>query len=157
MVFKGYLTGDAERYFWKKQKETVIRVFVIGMLFLSPVFIITTIFSKSVLPLLVFSLAFPVGLFIFLFPKTKKEKQKALPKLIKIKKESLTSISDEHTETCFLEDVKYVYDHDDFYEIIFSMSKPNYYFICQKSLIAKGTIEEFEELFESKIIRKKRD
>ena len=49
--------------------------------------------------------------------------------------------------------VKKVVDYGDFYDI-------NFYFprwrncICQKDLIKQGTIEEFEKLFEGKIVRK---
>ena len=52
------------------------------------------------------------------------------------------------------EDVKKVLDYGEFYEFRF-------YFpwcfgvICQKDLLVEGTIEEFEQFFDGKIVRKK--
>lgn len=49
--------------------------------------------------------------------------------------------------------VKKVIDMGDWYYIIFKFGDISNSWICQKDLIKKGTIEEFEKLFEDKIIR----
>ena len=51
-------------------------------------------------------------------------------------------------------DVKKVIDKGNFYIILFYFPHKDVNFICQKDLIVEGTIEEFEELFEGKIVRK---
>ncbi len=38
--------------------------------------------------------------------------------------------------------------------VIFYLPNFNRRFICQKDLITEGTIEEFEEIFKDKIVRK---
>lgn len=54
-----------------------------------------------------------------------------------------------------VEHVKKVIDFGDWYFISFHIFHKNPSFICQKDLIKEGTIEEFEELFKDKIVRKK--
>ncbi len=51
-------------------------------------------------------------------------------------------------------DVKKVIDRGNFYEIIFYFPHKDCFFICQKNLIVEGTIEEFEELFADRLVRK---
>ena len=53
-----------------------------------------------------------------------------------------------------LEDVKKVVDMGDFYKIYFYFPHKSNLFICQKDLLVKGTIEEFEKLFSSVMVRK---
>ena len=55
-----------------------------------------------------------------------------------------------------IEYVKNVIDYGDWYHITFYVPHRNPFFICQKDLISEGTIEEFEELFADKLVRKKR-
>ena len=53
-----------------------------------------------------------------------------------------------------ISDVKVVVDWGEWYDIIFYFPYKSVGFICQKDLIVEGTIEEFEKLFEDKIVRK---
>ena len=64
-------------------------------------------------------------------------------------------VSDKYTETRSINDVKKVIDHGEYYELCFSFGKLSDKFICQKNLITKGTIQEFETLFSGKITRDK--
>ena len=50
--------------------------------------------------------------------------------------------------------VKKVVDCGDWYFIVFKFLEFSNALACQKDLITKGTIEEFEALFEGKIVRK---
>jgi len=50
--------------------------------------------------------------------------------------------------------VKKVIDKDEWYHVKFYLGYRSNAFVCQKNLITKGTIEEFEKLFEGKIVRK---
>ena len=49
--------------------------------------------------------------------------------------------------------VKKVIDYGECYEIVFGLDT-SWWWVCQKDLITKGSIEEFEKLFEGKIICK---
>lgn len=53
-----------------------------------------------------------------------------------------------------IEDVKKVVDYGEFYQIYLNFPHRLLGVICQKDLIVQGTIEEFEELFADKIVRK---
>lgn len=53
-----------------------------------------------------------------------------------------------------LDDVKKVIDFGEWYQVIFYFPYKDLRFVCQKDLIKEGTIEEFENLFEGKIVRK---
>lgn len=50
--------------------------------------------------------------------------------------------------------VRKVIDMGDWYYIIFKFGDITNSWVCQKNLIIKGTIEDFEKLFDEKIIRK---
>ena len=50
-----------------------------------------------------------------------------------------------------LNEVKRVYDYRCWYYLEIDFGDP--YFICQKDLLTEGTLEEFEALFEGKIVR----
>ena len=52
-----------------------------------------------------------------------------------------------------IEDVKCVRDFGEFYELVFPFGKISEKFICQKDLLSKGTLAEFEALFGDKILR----
>ena len=53
-----------------------------------------------------------------------------------------------------IDDVKRVYEYADFYELCFPFGNISIRFICQKSLLTQGTLEEFESLFKGKITKK---
>ena len=53
-----------------------------------------------------------------------------------------------------IQDIKEIWDMGSFYAIVFYFPNMDRRFICQKDLIARGTIEEFENLFQGKIIKK---
>ena len=53
------------------------------------------------------------------------------------------------------ENVKCIFDFGDWYHIVFKFPTKSIYCVCQKNLLEEGTIEEFETIFEGKIVRKK--
>ncbi len=52
-----------------------------------------------------------------------------------------------------ISDVKKVYDKGDWYEFNCFFPHRNINLLCQKDWIKQGTIEEFEKLFEDKLVR----
>ena len=44
-----------------------------------------------------------------------------------------------------------VLDYGEWYYLLFEFDSRDIYFVCQKSLLTKGSLEEFEALFEGKI------
>ena len=55
-----------------------------------------------------------------------------------------------------LSKVKKVIDVGEWYYVVFKGGSLNSAFVCQKNLLKQGTLDEFEALFEDKIIRKYR-
>lgn len=60
----------------------------------------------------------------------------------------------EYSQVQDMMDVKQVLDMGDWYYITFYFPHKSRSFVCQKDLIIEGTIEEFEALFEDKLVRK---
>lgn len=88
-----------------------------------------------------------------LMPPGKKEVNRFLPhKVLFDTDESTVVISMEKGEHFrMLNEVKRVYDYRYWYYLDIDFGDP--YFICQKDLLTEGTLEEFEALFEGKIVR----
>lgn len=55
-----------------------------------------------------------------------------------------------------LKKVKKVIDAGDWYYVVFKFSGITGAFVCQKDLLTQGTLEDFEKLFEGKIVKKYR-
>lgn len=55
-----------------------------------------------------------------------------------------------------VEKVKAVIDVGEWYYIIFKFGDIGNSWVCQKDLLTKGTIDEFEKIFEGKIVRKQK-
>ena len=53
-----------------------------------------------------------------------------------------------------LDTVLKVLDYGEWYYLIFNYPDRDPYFVCQKNLLAQGTLTEFEALFEGKIERR---
>ena len=84
-------------------------------------------------------------------PRSKKEKQMFTPKSMVIDEDSITCKKATTCDVRYFEDVKTVRDFGEFYEFVFRFGKISTHFICQKDLLVKGTLEEFEALFDGKI------
>ena len=68
--------------------------------------------------------------------------------------DNLICISDKQSESRSIGLVKTAYDYGEFYFLSFPMGKKSGNFVCQKDLLTQGTLEEFEKLFDGKIVRK---
>ena len=86
--------------------------------------------------------------------KTPKGRKEITPKRIYIADDNLICISDKQSESRSIGLVKTAYDYGEFYFLSFPMGKKSGNFVCQKDLLTQGTLEEFEKLFDGKIVRK---
>ena len=151
--FSGYITGKAEKRFIKKSRELGQNIISVVMLFLFPTACYFTIKVEDSLYIRLFLILF-IGLILITYiPKSKKEQKSLTPKRIFTDGESIICVADRYTESRFIDDVKKVKDYGEFYELFFPLGKVSEKFICQKDLLSKGTLEEFEALFDRKIIR----
>ena len=80
--------------------------------------------------------------------------KKMMTNLVVINDRTVVCESEADYKETEIEDIKKIVDYGDFYRIVFYFPNLNARFICQKDLITQGSIEEFEERFSDKIIRK---
>lgn len=155
IIFDGYISGNAEKYQVRKTLNlgrNIVLVVLLGIIF-PPValFCITTNTWWFIIVYLAFT-AFVTSLIYI--PKSKKEKKALLPNKIFTDEEYIVSVCEHGEVFLLISDAKLVRDFGEFYEIVFPAGKVSTDFICQKDLLTQGTLEEFEALFEGKIVRK---
>lgn len=152
--FDGYITGAAEKHFQKKAGDFAQKTLIVGMVVASPIIILFSQIMQSWLPIAAYGLFFACILLALRIPKSKKERTAVIPKMVYTEEEYIVCVADTYEEYRNMGDVKEVLDYGDFYELVFPFGKVSNNFICQKELLTKGTLEEFEDLFIGKIVRK---
>ena len=155
--FKGYLTGSAEKGFVRKTRKLGL----IGCAIVIPLALPIVFFMSYALfhdPAFVYAMlgALLFMVVILFIPKGKKEHIAKLPKRVYIEKGHIVCIADRYTDSRFIRDVKKVIDHGEYYELCFPFGKASEKFICQKNLLTRGSLREFEALFKGKIHRNER-
>lgn len=151
--FKGILTGAAEKRFIKKSREFGVGLIVIALLIFLPLILVIAVTSEY-LELLWGYFAVLIGFpLMACIPKSKKEQAAVTPKRIFLEDDRIVCVADKYEESRWIDDVKQVRDCGAFYELVFPMGKLSEKFICQKSLLSKGSLDEFEALFEGKMIK----
>lgn len=151
IIFDGYLTGSAEKWLHKKNREFGRNVLLVAVLLFFPIILFFSIETQKLLIIPIYSSLFVFVPLLSIVPQSKKEKRVVTPHKIIIDDKTLTCKAVKFEEIRFIQDVKVVKDHGDFYEIIFPFGKVSNNFICQKNLLSKGSIENFEILFKSKM------
>ena len=81
------------------------------------------------------------------------KKKPMLPGQLTIGNEYIEYKSKQVTVCRNISDVKAVRDYGDFYDVISNFGKGSDFFVCQKSLLSCGNLEDFEKLFYGKIVR----
>ena len=152
--FTGYITGKAEKRFVQKSRRIGLIFSSFAILFALP---IAFLIGKFVLHDDAFIYAMLAGLscipLICFIPKGKKEHLSMLPKRIYTRDNHIVCVADKYTDSKLISDVTKVLDHGDFYELCFPFGKISEKFICQKSLLSKGSLDAFERLFKGKIVK----
>lgn len=151
IVFSGYLHHLTQKYLLRRmQKITAIGAVIMFLLLVVPslfvwiydgiwVFFVMTVFGT-----------------IWMFVLTWMVRRDAYPTRITIDTKG-NEIFGEYRKGAgsrSIDEVKKVIDMGEFYHILFYFPNQWANCICQKDLIVEGTIEEFEKLFEDKIVRK---
>lgn len=150
--FSGYLTGSALKFYFKKEEKTLQNFFIILSLLVVPAFFVVfrnIINLKSILVFLLFPL------FAIILPRiVVRLDKKSITKRIYFQDDIVCNITDNITVSRQIEEIQEVHDYGDFYFLILPSINKSSGFLCQKSLLSKGTLEDFEKLFEGKIVRK---
>lgn len=156
IVFDGYLTDKSQEFFVGKLLNNFSKVVVILLLFTLPIWIFlsnrTNTFIYVMPSMLILILFSPL---IFRICVSKKERQRNVPKKVIVNEGIVTSVSDKAIISKNIVQVKEVRDYGDFYYLVLPKRYIDTVFVCQKDLLSKGTLDEFEFLFKDKIIKKK--
>ena len=150
--FNGRLTGAAEKRFFDRARASGQNVLLISLLFLSPPI---TVFSimRGYWGIIIGLLAVAVAILLLArIPQSQKDKEKMIPRKIFTEDEYIICIANAYTESRLIRDAKMVRDFGEFYEVVFPMGKVSEKFICQKDLLTKGSLEEFETLFKDILV-----
>lgn len=150
--FKGELADNTIKFLKKRmirsQQKTNIFFFILTLPML-------TFLLHFIMPLKYILIVFPVLAVLAVFSPyliIKASKINFVPKCITINDGLILLANDHLTDGRKIEQVKEVKDYGEYYTLtfvgFFTISSP---YICQKDLLTKGTIEEFEALFEGKI------
>ena len=152
--FDGYIFGAAEKRFWARSRNIAQAVLLMGVLAILPAVIS---FAEKVggwVWIAGYCSLFLLIPLLLRIPKSEKEKRTLLPKKIYVEDEYIVCVGEAYEESKLIDDVAKVIDHGEFYELVFPFGNASDKFICQKGLLTKGTLEEFEQLFSGKITRK---
>ena len=154
MEFNGRLTGAAEKHFFNRSRIFGQKIILWSALLLAPgVLSYATHANNWVIVAVFVGLCMCIMLLVAI-PRSEKEKKQITPKKIVIEDEYILCIAEKYTETRLITDVKLVKDFGEYYELCFPFGKMSEKYVCQKSLLTKGTIQDFETLFSGKIVRK---
>lgn len=160
--FKGHIGDKDYKIIYKRFKRGMryVTVFV-WCAFCLPLFIIALLVQDKIFWTVFAGLAGACTLLTsigFIFPQIvirKKDMITNLPVKVSIDESTIRRFAENGIYASReLEDVKKILDMGSFYHFVFYFPHKDIGFICQKNLIEKGTIEEFETRFQHLIQRK---
>ncbi len=152
IVFEGELSEKNRKYFERGQdRDNRITMLIVAVLISVPVTLLVVKCGLYFISLYSLNIIFVVGAFI---PTKKQDREGIYPEMIIIEDEELKCLCEKGSVHRKMYDVKEVEDWGDSYRILFDFLGRSPMFLCQKDLITEGTIEDFEELFADKIVRK---
>ena len=148
--FNGYIDGAARKRFWHNNRVMGVKILLVAAVLIFPGIMVFGIQAQNWLLVIMCAAAVFLLPLAALIPQAEKS---MTPKKIVVDEESIACTTDKEIVTKWISDVKQVIDHGEFYELVFPFGKISTNFICQKNLLTKGTLEEFEALFEGKITK----
>ena len=151
IIFCGTLSNKSKSYIIKRAKFISFIGLTFASLILLVPMILLTIKNIIYIIALIFVIFLPVLAFL---PIKGKSLQKIVPTKIIIEKETITSEGVSFNYHRQISTIKKIVDFGEYYHIFFNFSNKCENFICQKDLIINGTIEEFEQMFKDKIVKK---
>ena len=152
IVFNGPLSGAAEKRFFQKGNNAVQNIFLAVVTLFFPAIAYFCVITDALQTIPAYCSLYVAIPLLARIPKSKKERLAMMPQKICIDRKQMVAITGHGKDIRLVDDVKKIIDHGDFYEICFRFGKDSLNFICQKSLLTKGTLEEFDELFGEKIL-----
>lgn len=150
--FQGQLSQDCKKWFLAREyKDSVIANIIISLLLSAIIVIVGVLWNLIALAFL----AIPATILVLsFFPSFYKKIVNKVPNVIEIDEKSIYGNIENDFISKSLDTVKCVIDVGEWYVFNFFFPHKNRYFVCQKDLIVEGSLDDFEKLFEEKIVRK---
>lgn len=149
--FYGEISTESKKYLINRERNigiiscSIICSFLIVLVLLLSIFInwLFITLLTCVLAIMLCSLIKPKGETLKLF----------IPHKITIDFEGKTIISEGEKFYCtrYFSEIKKIIDNGTFYQIIFYFPHKSTKFLCQKNLLSKGSLDEFESYFKDRI------
>ena len=156
--FQGNVNTEVERYAIKRGRMLMSVMDFMAIILVSGTLLLLGFTSGILIPFICGAaggLGAGICMIIFIhLPRYNTDYTNNCPDKVLIEDDRVSVYSRANNYACRkTEDIKTVLDFGNFYHIKFYFPwDPN--FICQKDLIVEGTLEEFEELFADKLVRK---
>lgn len=153
IIFSGEISGECKRFLLRRKS----RLEFLANLLVSTIFLIPTvllaIFWKPII--LVFLAPYIAFIAIPLIPISEKEQKKFIPTKIifDTEEESVVLQGDNFERFHMFYAIETVKDYGLWYDLQFKYGDKDVFAVCQKDLLTNGTLEEFEKLFEDKIVK----
>ena len=152
IIFRGEMSNACKKYILKQARKASFTVGIIT----SVLFFIPVIFAAFYWDPLVLLFLIPLILAPWLgaVSPAKKDEGIVIPEKIVIDEEENTLIweSDKSQIVRHMEDVRDVTDMGNWYTIRFCYGARALPFVCEKHLLCQGTFEDFERMFQEKLI-----
>ena len=147
--FSGAVSEECKKYIWNRETKIGSAICIIVSLIFSVIMVVVALMvDLIVLLFLLLSIAFAV-----LGSIPQKGIENKLPQSVSIENGEILFVSKMCTKSCSVSDVKRVKDMGEWYVIDFYFPNKNLFCVCQKDLLIEGSIDEFEKLFEDKLVR----
>ena len=149
--FNGELTGEAKKFLLRRQVKTQLLISLIVFFIWGPVITLVALSWDS--GLLCFHLMFVVMFVFSALPPSKSAQKTFMPirVFVDLDDELIVYKSKKSEVIRTFDTLKKIIDYGDWYYIEFYFPSKNQYFVCQKDLLAHGTLENFEKLFFKKL------
>ena len=151
--FSGKITGECRKY--RQKIESCVGFFV--SLIISVCILIPIIFACIYIDWIFILVIIPLIIFVILatlVPLMKSGKD-ILPIRVSIGEDNvIESESAIFHDFVALKKVKKVIDMGQWYQIVLIFPNKSARFVCQKDLLVKGTLKDFENIFKNKIVRR---
>ena len=159
LKFSGVLSDEPKKYIRKMEKRSTLIAGAIAIVILAyPCIAFLASWLDPISAIIMYALIVASFALVVLFTPTKADVEKISPIEISIESEDgyIVSVSKMMTVDRSLSEVKAVIDHGEWYSFQFNgRGTPAQRFVCQKNLISRGSLEDFERLFDNKIIKMK--
>jgi len=154
--FEGELSGESKNFLMRTLFKMHLVAGIINLVLWTVIFIAVAWITSYTL--LLWFMILPVFWAVALIlPPSKKAQRTFMPTAIFIDLDEKMIVHQcEGAAERFhsISSVNRVDDYGEWYHFVFEFGDRDVLFVCQKDLIVEGTIEEFESLFEGKIVRK---